>query len=119
MTVEPPLPEPDDPSGAPPADSARSRGVRRSNGLDAAAFVPLVDLDPRVTTAVLAALERVGVAAYVVPVAGSVGGYLEVRLPDRPTDRLWVDQQQTDAARVTVGAELADLAALLSVDDPD
>lgn len=95
----------------------RDPGARRharSNGLDAAAFVPLVDIDPRVAEALLGALYVAGIPAYVEPSPGHRGGYLEVRLPDRPTDRLWVDQGQRVAAREVVDDELAQVTDLLA-----
>lgn len=89
----------DDPAGA-------GRSGRRGNGLAATAYVPLAELDPRLADAVLAALREAGVAAYVTPSTGTTGGYLEVSLPDRPTDRVWVDS----AARPRAEAVLAELA---------
>jgi len=95
-------------------DRGRSR---RSNGLSAPAYAPLADIDPRVTEVVLAALARAGVGAYAEPAPGSVGGYLEIRLPDRPTDRLWADPARRTVAREILERELAALAASLAAEN--
>ncbi|HVU73530.1 MAG TPA: hypothetical protein VHE83_11270 [Mycobacteriales bacterium] len=74
---------------------------RRTNGLTATAWVPLGEIDPRVAQAVLAALAREGIAAYVSPATGTPGPYLDVRLPGRPVDRLHVDAaRRVEAERV-------------------
>ncbi|MDQ6650805.1 MAG: hypothetical protein M3Z02_11930 [Actinomycetota bacterium] len=95
---------------------------RRSNGLRAPAYAPLADIDPQATEVVLRALARAGIGAYAEPAPGQVGGYLEVRLPDRPTDRLWADPSKRGVAREIVDRELATLAASLAAEpatDPD
>lgn len=66
----------------------------RDNGLNAASWVLLADLDPRVADAALAALRSAGVAAYTNPHP----------LP-QPTDQLYVDA----AARERAQAVLLDL----------
>lgn len=86
-------------------DAGRRSG-RRGNGLAAGAYVPLAEFDPRLADAVLQALGEAGIAAYVTPFSGTTGGYLEVSLPDRPTDRVWVDS----AARPRAEAVLAQLS---------
>jgi hypothetical protein len=92
---------------------------RRDNGLAAAEWGALVDLDPRLSEALLASLAAVGVAAYVEPAGGALDtGSRAVALPKRPLDRLWVDPSRADAARAVVSAEVADLTALLAEDDP-
>ena len=92
---------------------------RRANGLPAADWGALVDLDPRLSEALLDRLAAAGVAAYVEPAAGSVDTVSRaVALPKRPLDRLWVDADRGDEARAVVGAEIADLTALLAEDDP-
>ena len=70
----------------------------RDNGFVARHYVPLADLDPRLADAMLEALRAEGIAAYVVPSTGQLGGYLEVHLPERPRDRLWVDRRHHDRA---------------------
>ena len=92
---------------------------RRSNGLQAAEWGALVDLDPRLSEALLGSLAAVGVAAYVEPAGGSVDTVSRaVALPNRPLDRLWVDPTRADQARAVVGAEVAELTALLAEDEP-
>ena len=74
---------------------------RRTNGLTATAWAPLGEIDPRVAQAVLTALAREGIAAYVSPATGTPGPYLDVRLPQRPVDRLHVDAtRRVEAERV-------------------
>src|SRR5476649_2596444 len=70
----------------------------RDNGFVARHYVPLADLDPRLADAMLEALRAEGIAAYIVPSTGRLGGYLEVHLPERPRDRLWVDREHHDRA---------------------
>jgi hypothetical protein len=76
---------------------------RRDNGLVAAEWAALVDLDPRLSADLLSRLAEAGVAAYVEPVA----------LP--ALDRLWVDPERADAARTVVSALHAGLDP---ADDP-
>jgi hypothetical protein len=94
---------------APPPGGAGDRTDRphpRDNGLAADHFVALVDVDPRIAVPLLDALRRAGIAAYVAPTPGTVGGYLDVRLPERPTDRLWVDGTRRADAGDVVRSEL-------------
>jgi hypothetical protein len=94
-------------------------GGRRGNGLTSAEWAALVDLDPRLSEALLDRLGAAGVPAYVEPAGGSVDTVSRaVALPNRPLDRLWVDPARADEAREVVGAEVAELTALLSEDDP-
>jgi hypothetical protein len=98
------------PPTGPPAGGAGDRTNRphpRGNGLPAEHFAALLDVDPRVAELLLEALRRAGIAAYVAPTPGSVGGYLDVHLPDRPTDRLWVDGARRVQAGEVVRQELA------------
>jgi hypothetical protein len=91
---------------------------RRDNGLTSAEWGALVDLDPRLSEALLDSLAAVGVAAYVEPAGGAVDTTLAVALPKRPLDRLWVDTARADVARDVISAEVADLTALLAEEDP-
>jgi hypothetical protein len=81
--------------------SRRGRG-RRDNGLDAALWSPLRDVDPRVGEHLLDVLEAVGIAAYLEPSA-DVGEYTRtVFLPSPPLDRLFVDRARRAEARGVV-----------------
>ena len=91
---------------------------RRDNGLPATSWGALVDLDPRLSEALLASLAQAGVAAYVEPAGGQNALTRASQLPARPLDRLWVDPVHADAARAVVGAEVRDLTALLAEQDP-
>jgi hypothetical protein len=82
-----------------------SRRGRRDNGLDAAAFVPLLDVDPRVGEHLLDVLGSAGVPAYLEPSADVEPYTRALSLPSPPTDRLWVDRDQRRQARMIVDAE--------------
>jgi hypothetical protein len=84
---------------------------RRGNGLTADAYVPLADLTPQLADAMLAALREAGIAAYAVPAPGETGGYLDVRLPEEPTDRLYADATAKTAAEEILEARLPELRA--------
>ncbi|RBY88448.1 hypothetical protein [Blastococcus sp. TF02A-26] len=80
----------------------RGRG-RRDNGLDAALWSPLRDVDPRVGEHLLDVLREAGIPAYLEP-ATDVGPYTRtVFLPSPPSDRLFVDR-----TRVREGRELVE-----------
>ncbi len=82
--------------------TAPRRG-RRDNGLDAALWSPLRDVDPRVGEHLLDVLRDAGIAAYLEP-ATDVGPYTRtVFLPSPPSDRLYVDR-----TRVREGRELVE-----------
>jgi hypothetical protein len=84
---------------------------RRGNGLSADAYVPLADLTPQLADAMLAALGEAGIAAYAVPAPGEIGGYLDVRLPEEPTDRLYADASARAAAEEILETRLPQLRA--------
>lgn len=96
-------------------DLEGSRRGTRDNGLRCANYAAVADLDPRVADALLAALREEGIAAYAAPTAVT-GGAMESRLPDRPIDRLWVDDSRVDRARHLVDQESASQVA---APDPD
>jgi hypothetical protein len=100
-----------------PIDPAPRRG-RRDNGLDAAAYVPLADVDPRVGEHLLDVLKLAGVPAYLEPSADVEPYTRALALPSPPTDRLWVDQEQRTAAREIVEAERAEAQAFPTRPDP-
>jgi len=81
------------------------RRGRRDNGLDAVAFVPLVDVDPRVGEHLLDVLGSAGVPAYLEPSVDVEPYTRALSLPSPPTDRLWVDRDQRLRARQIVEAE--------------
>ncbi|MDQ1485970.1 MAG: hypothetical protein QOJ62_1663, partial [Actinomycetota bacterium] len=93
----------------------------RDNGFVARHYVPLADLDPRLADAMLDVLRAESIAAYVVPSTGRVGGYLDVHLPERPRDRLWVDREHHDRAVVLLSAhgDPADHGELIEPRDSD
>jgi hypothetical protein len=75
---------------------------RRDNGLDAALWVPVRDVDPRVGEHLLDVLEAAGIAAYLEP-ATDVEPYTRtVSLPSPPSDRLFVDRGRRAEARTLV-----------------
>ena len=79
----------------------RGRG-RRDNGLDAALWSPVRDVDPRVGEHLLDLLEAAGIAAYLEP-ATDVDSYTRsVSLPSPPADRLYVDRARRCEADVLV-----------------
>lgn len=98
---------------------ASPSGGRRANGLPAADWGALVDLDPRLSEALLDRLADAGVPAYVEPAGGTADALVRaVSHPSRPLDRLWVDPDRADVARAVVTAEVSDLTSLLAEDDP-
>src|SRR3954468_13825003 len=101
-------------------DAAR-RGTR-DNGLRCGSYTPVADVDPRVADVLLSALRDEGIAAYAAPAPAATGGIMEPRLPNSPTDRVWVDEQQLGRARAVVSghAEEPGLAsAEAQTDAPD
>ena len=85
-------------------DGAGASGTR-DNGLRCASYVAVADLDPRVIGGLLADLRDNGIAAYATPTPASAGGYMELRLPNRPVDRLYVDETLLERAKAIVDAE--------------
>jgi hypothetical protein len=91
---------------------------RRDNGLHSADWGALVDLDPRLSEALLHSLASADVPAFVEP-AGGLNAYTRAaQLPDRPLHRLWVDPSKADTARSVVAKEVSDLSALLAEREP-
>jgi hypothetical protein len=88
----------------------------RDNGLRCANYTPVADLDPRVVDALLATLRDEGIAAYAAPTPAATGGAMEVRLPSRPIDRLWVDDTQVARAKDLVDRESSERPAPEDVD---
>ncbi len=80
----------------------------RGNGLTAASYVPLADIDPRATTVILDALREAGVAAYAVAATGRSSLGWELDVPNRPVDRLYVDAAASAAARGVLDVAFAE-----------
>jgi hypothetical protein len=93
-------------------------GGRRDNGLPSSEWGALVDLDPRLSEALLDSLAAEGVAAYVEPARDVESWTRATVLPKRPLDRLWVNPALADLARGVVTSEVADLTALLAELEP-
>ena len=104
-------------SVGPDPDEARRRPPRvRANALDAASFVRLSDVDPRVVEPLLDALEDAGVAAYAEPQSQGSSYTEHVRPPrsrHRLEEQIWVDRERRDLASSVVSAELPGLLAEL------
>ena len=77
----------------------------RDNGLRCASYVAVTDVDPRIADALLRELRDSGIAAYAAPTPATSGGYMELRLPERPLDRVWVDESLAERARAIVARE--------------
>lgn len=102
--MHPPLPDRPDPDGG-------ARG-RRGNGLDAAEWGALVDVDPRLSAPLLERLASEGVAAQVEPAGATTDPASRAgAFPPRPLDRLWVDVGRADRAREVVEAQAAELVS--------
>jgi hypothetical protein len=78
---------------------------RRDNGLDAALWSPLRDVDPRVGEHLLDVLYDAGIAAYLEPAADVAPYTRTVFLPSPPTDRLFVDRARSAEARTLVDSQ--------------
>ncbi|MFG1608255.1 DUF308 domain-containing protein [Actinoplanes sp. NPDC049265] len=76
-----------------------ARRGRRDNGLDAADYAVAGDVDPRVGEHLLDVLAAEGIAAYLQPSADLNPVLRATTFPGRPTDRLFVDRTQLEAAR--------------------
>jgi hypothetical protein len=82
--------------------SGRTPRGRRDNGLDASEYAAAADVDPRVGEHLLDVLALAGIAAYLQPSADLHPVTRTTTLPDRPTDRLWVDRRHLDEAREVI-----------------
>ncbi|HVU61948.1 MAG TPA: hypothetical protein VHA79_06530 [Mycobacteriales bacterium] len=80
----------------------------RDNGLRCGGYVSVGDLDPRVADAMLDTLRAEGIAAYAVPTPAAKGPAMELQLPSRMTDRLYVDATRSERAGELVELEKAD-----------
>jgi hypothetical protein len=91
------------------SEPRRGRG-RRDNGLDAALWTPLRDVDPRVGEHLLDVLREAGIAAYLEPSADVSPYTRTVYLPSPPSDRLFVDRGRRTEARGLVDSNADELA---------
>lgn len=77
----------------------------RGNGLSAPAWAPLLDVRPSAADALLDALRRAELAAYVAPAVRRAGRFCQA--PNRSVLRLWVEVRgramAEDVVRVTMG----------------
>ncbi len=83
----------------------------RNNGLPGNDYVAVADVDPQLADALLELLRDAGVPAYADAATPHRGVYNEVRLPDRPTDRLFVQRDLLPVARELLDERLASLKA--------
>ena len=97
----------------------------RDNGLRAASYVRVVDVETQLVDGLLDRLREEEVAAYVAPAAGRRGPYGDVVLPGSPSDSLYVDSDRSDHARgvvrrylVEVREELAWASIVADFDTP-
>ncbi len=82
-----------------------------SFGLPAAAYAPLVDVDPPLAEHVLDVLAEANLLAYAEPLVGDTGPYRDVRAPNRPTTRVYVVRSSLSAAREVIDRQLPMLRA--------
>ncbi|NHC12373.1 hypothetical protein [Motilibacter deserti] len=83
----------------------------RDNGLPGTDFVAVADLEPQLADAMLELLRDAGMAAYADAAAPRRGPYNEYHLPDRPTDRLFVERSAAEQARQLLRERLPSLRA--------
>jgi hypothetical protein len=76
-----------------------ARRGRRDNGLDAAEYAAVADVDPRVGEHLLDVLAAGGIAAYLQPASDLNPVTRTTTIPARPTDRLYVDRRHVQTAR--------------------
>jgi hypothetical protein len=82
---------------------------RKDNGLHAAAYTRLVDVESPVVDGLLERLRDAEVAAYVAPAAGERGPYGDTVFPGTPSDTVYVDSDHRDRARSVVDHYLAEV----------
>lgn len=75
------------------------RRGRRDNGLSAAEYAAVGDVDPRVGEHLLDVLAGEGIAAYLLPATDLHPVTRTTTLPARPTDRLYADREHLGTAR--------------------
>ena len=82
---------------------------RRDNGLSAASYTRVVDVETHVVDGLLDRLREEDVAAYVAPAAGARGPYGDTVLPEAPRDSVYVDTERSDHGRHVVQSYLAEI----------
>jgi hypothetical protein len=82
----------------------------------AAAYAKFVDVDPPVAEHVLQLLARASIPAYAEPLVGDAGPYRDVRAPDRPTTRVYVEISRLPEARRLVAGVVQSLRAEFHAD---
>jgi hypothetical protein len=75
------------------------RRGRRDNGLSAAEYAAVGDVDPRVGEHLLDVLAGEGIAAYLLPATDLHPVTRTTTLPSRPTDRLYADREHLGTAK--------------------
>jgi hypothetical protein len=85
-------------------------------GLPAAAYAKLVDVDPPIAEHVLDLLAQARIPAYAEPLVGDTGPYRDVRAPDRPTTRIYVERTRLSEARNAIAEGLPTLRAEFHAD---
>lgn len=83
---------------------------RRDNGLEAASYQRLVDVETHLVDGLLERLRDEDVAAYSAPTLGRPGHYGETVPPLGPSDSVFVDSDRLHRARDTVDRYLAEIA---------
>lgn len=85
-------------------------------GLPAAAFAKLVDVDPPIAEHVIDLLTQAQIPSYAEPLVGDTGPYRDVRAPDRPTTRIYVERTRLAEARGAISSGLPALRAEFHAD---
>jgi len=85
-------------------------------GLPAAAYAKLADVDPPIAEHVLDLLAQARIPAYAEPLVGDTGPYRDVRAPDRPTTRIYVERTRLSEARSAISEGLPSLRAEFHAD---
>src|SRR5262249_33081998 len=96
--------------------SGSARHGRRNNGLFAAEYAVVGDVDPRIGEHLLDVLGNRGIAAYLQPSADQHPITRLTTLPGRPVDRLYVDRRELSTAQEFFAKATADTASAI---DPD
>lgn len=81
------------------------------SSLPAGAYAKLVDVDPPIAEHVLDLLAQARIPAYAEPLVGDTGPYRDVRAPDRPTTRIYVEKSRLAEARHAISDGLPSLRA--------